>query len=161
MTGADLLGGLIDLASAGFLAAGGFFYVVGMIGMNRMPDLFTRMHATSVSETLGLSLLFLGMALQAGFTLVLVKLVVIFALIMLTAPTAAHALARAALHEGVRPVLEDDEGRLVETDPGTLFPGLEERLETPLVSETAELVGEDAAGIAPVGGVGGTQPSNS
>ncbi|MEM9146182.1 MAG: monovalent cation/H(+) antiporter subunit G [Pseudomonadota bacterium] len=133
--GGELLPGLIDIVSATALAAGGLFYLIGAIGLNRMPDVFTRMHAASVSETLGIGLLFLGMFLQAGFSLVAVKLVFILALLWLTAPLATHALARAALHDGEKPLLADENDALVAKDPGEVFPGLEQRLAEPLSSE--------------------------
>ncbi|MEO0620968.1 MAG: monovalent cation/H(+) antiporter subunit G [Pseudomonadota bacterium] len=134
MLGAGLLEWVVDIASVALLAAGGVFYLIGAIGLNRMPDVFTRMHAASVSETLGLGLLFLGMMLQAGFTLVFFKLVVILALLWLTAPLATHALSRAALHDGEKPLLTTERG-LEPVDPCDVFPGLEHRLATPLVSE--------------------------
>jgi len=136
----------IDILSATLLVGGAVFYVIGMIGLNRMPDVFTRMHAASVSETLGLGLLFLGMAFQAGFSLVLVKLVVIFALIMLTAPIATHALARAALHDGNKPLMAGPDGTLEPTDPETLFPELAERLDAPLSSESVSMNGGETEG---------------
>jgi multicomponent Na+:H+ antiporter subunit G len=70
-----------------------------------MPDFYTRMHATSVTETLGAGLILLGLALQAGLTLVTAKLVMIGLLIFFASPTATHALARAALVRGVKPLL--------------------------------------------------------
>lgn len=139
----EVIAALVDAASALLLAAGAFFYLVGIIGLNRMPDLFTRMHATSVSDTLGLSLMLFGMLLQAGFTLVAFKIIVIFGLIMLTAPIASHALARAAMHDGDQPLLSRPDGSLAETDPVTLFPELDERINTPLSSESLTLP-EDA-----------------
>jgi len=96
---------LLDALSFGLLAAGGFFCVVGAIGMLRMPDFYTRMHAASLVETLGAGLILAGLALQAGFTLVAAKLVVIGLLIFFASPTATHALARAALTRGLEPLL--------------------------------------------------------
>jgi multicomponent Na+:H+ antiporter subunit G len=89
------------------LGTGGVIYVVGAIGMIRFPDIYTRMHAASVSETAGAILLLVGMMLEAGLTLVTGKLVIILAVILFSVPVAAHALAQAALHEGVEPVLAD------------------------------------------------------
>jgi monovalent cation/proton antiporter MnhG/PhaG subunit len=62
--------------------------VVGAIGMLRMPDFYTRMHAASVIETLGAGLILLGLMLQAGFTLVAVKLLMVGVLIFFASPTA-------------------------------------------------------------------------
>lgn len=91
------------------LVAGGFFCVVGAIGLLRMPDFYTRMHAASVIETLGAGLILLGLMLQSGFTLVAVKLLMIGLLIFFVSPTATHALARAAMVRGLKPLLADAE----------------------------------------------------
>ncbi len=91
----------IDILSWGFLTLGGTFCVVGGIGLLRMPDFFTRLHAASIIETLGAGLLILGMLLQAGLSLVSVKLLFILLLIFFSSPTATHALARAAKIKGV------------------------------------------------------------
>jgi multicomponent Na+:H+ antiporter subunit G len=128
----------IDLLSWAALVGGGFFYVVGAIGLNRMPDIFTRMHAVSVSETLGVGLMTFGMLLQAGITLVAVKLIIIVVVMWATGAVATHALARAALHDGERPLLADETGALKPTDPVSLFPELGVRLATPLKSEIVE-----------------------
>ena len=101
---------LLQLASAALVLAGSFFVLVGALGMLRMPDLFTRMHAASVAETLGAGLLMLGLALAAGFSLVTLKLLFILALIFFTAPVVTHALAQAALHEGIKPMLAETPG---------------------------------------------------
>lgn len=84
------------------LVLGGIFCVVGAIGLLRMPDFFTRMHAASVIETLGAGLILLGLILQAGFTLVTVKLLMVGVLILFVSPTATHALARAAMVRGIK-----------------------------------------------------------
>lgn len=99
---------LIDGFSWVFLGAGSFFYIVGSIGLLRMPDVFTRMHATSVSDTFGALLMLLGLVLQAGISLVTLKLLIIIAIILYTGPVATHALARAARHAGLEPFLVDD-----------------------------------------------------
>lgn len=87
------------------LLAGGLFCVVGAVGMVRMPDFYTRVHAASVIETLGAGLILLGLLLQAGLTLVAVKLLIIGMLIFFASPTAIHALARAAMARGQKPLL--------------------------------------------------------
>ena len=137
---------LLDVLSWITLALGGFFYLVGGIGLVRMPDLFTRMHAASVSETLGTGLLVLGMVLQAGFSLVTVKLLIIFFMLMIVAPVSTHALARAALHDGKFPLLANAKGWLVETDWMRMFPALGERLREPLTSEQVAPDASDPAG---------------
>jgi multicomponent Na+:H+ antiporter subunit G len=100
---------LIDVASWVLLLAGGAFCMIGALGLVRMPDFFTRMHAASVTDTLGAGLMLLGLMLQAGFSLVTVKLIVLGLLIFFTSPTATHALAQAALARGLQPVLAPQE----------------------------------------------------
>jgi multicomponent Na+:H+ antiporter subunit G len=96
---------LIDAASWALLSAGGFFCVVGGIGLLRMPDFYTRVHAASVNDTLGAGLVLLGLVLQAGWTLVAAKLVIVGLLIFFTSPAATHALAKAALGRGLQPLI--------------------------------------------------------
>ena len=100
---------LVDIASWACLLAGGSFCIIGSIGLNRMPDFFPRMHAASVTDTLGAGLLLLGLILQAGWTLVMVKLVFIGLMIFFASPTATHALAKAALARGLRPQLHEED----------------------------------------------------
>lgn len=98
-----------DVLSWIFLLAGSLFCVVGAVGLIRMPDFYTRMHAASVIETLGAGLILLGLVLQAGLTLVAVKLLLIAVLIFFASPTATHALARAAMVRGLKPLLAKPE----------------------------------------------------
>jgi multicomponent Na+:H+ antiporter subunit G len=98
----------IDALSWLCLVGGGFFCIVGALGMLRMPDFYTRMHAASVIETLGAGPILLGLMLQAGLTLVAVKLLMVGVLIFFASPTATHALARAAMVRGLKPLLADD-----------------------------------------------------
>ncbi len=93
-----------DAVSWACLLAGGAFAVIGAFGLVRMPSLFTRMHAASVTDTLGAGLILLGLAVQAGFTLVTVKLAILGLLIFFASPVATHALAKAALARGVDPL---------------------------------------------------------
>lgn len=102
---------LIDIASGVLLAAGGFFCVVGAVGLLRMPDFFTRTHAASVIETLGAGLILAGLLLQAGWTLAAAKIVVLGLLILFASPTATHALAKAARERGVEAHAAGEERR--------------------------------------------------
>lgn len=106
MSEAGILPQIIEVVSWFLLAGGGIVCVIGGIGMLRMPDLYTRIHAVSVIDGLGAGMLLVGMALQAGFTLTALKLLIILALLLFTVPVAAHALARGALHRGIRPQLD-------------------------------------------------------
>jgi len=77
--------------------------IVGTIGVLRMPDVYTRLHAAGMTDTLGAGFLLLGMGLQTGFTLVTLRLGLVYAFLLFTSPIATHALARAALSGKVEP----------------------------------------------------------
>ena len=101
---------LIDVLSGLALLGGVFFAIVGGAGMLRLPDFYTRMHAAGITDTLGAGLILLGLMLQAGWTLITVKLLLILAFLWLTSPTACHALIRAALADPAspRPLLQQN-----------------------------------------------------
>ncbi len=94
---------VLDVASWILLSLGGLFVFVGGVGALRMPDLFTRMHAASLTDTMGAALIIFGIILQAGVSLASIKLVMILLFLLLTSPTATNALASAALLGGMRP----------------------------------------------------------
>ena len=94
---------IIDLLSWFFLLGGAFFLLVGAIGALRFPDFYTRLHAVSVCDTMGAGMIIAGLMLQGGLSMVSVKLLLIFYFMIFTGPTATHALAGAALHDGLKP----------------------------------------------------------
>jgi len=96
---------VLDILSWICLLAGSGFAIIAGIGLLRLPDFFTRMHAAGIGDTLGAGLILLGLMLQAGLTLNLVKLVLILVFIFFTSPTSTHAVAKAALHGGLKPLL--------------------------------------------------------
>lgn len=98
---------VIGILSGLCLLVGALFCLVGAIGLLRMPDFYTRVHAASVVETLGAGFILLGLVLLAGFTLVAGKLLLIGLLIFFASPTASHALTRAAMLRRVAPKLAD------------------------------------------------------
>ena len=85
--------------SAILIIAGCAFCLIGALGLFRMPNFITRVHAASLIDSLGAILVLTGLALQAGFTIVTIKLVLILIFLLVTGPTAIHALVNAALHE--------------------------------------------------------------
>jgi multicomponent Na+:H+ antiporter subunit G len=99
---------LIEIASWLCILLGSFFTLAGAFGLVRLPEVFTRMHAASVVDTLGVGFLIVGMGLQAGFSLISLKLLFLMALFFFTGPVVTHALAQACLHENVRPALAED-----------------------------------------------------
>lgn len=94
---------IVGVVSAILLLVGSVFALIGSIGIVRMPDVFTRLHAAGITDTLGAAGVLLGLALKAGFSLLLVKLLLMLVFLLLLNPTACHALARAALHGLRRP----------------------------------------------------------
>lgn len=107
----------VDVVSSALIAAGSFFILVGAIGLVRMPDIYTRAHATSVIDTVGGGFLILGLAVQAGFTLVALKLLILLAISFFTLPVVSHALAQAALHEKITPKLSEDRRQRRQANP--------------------------------------------
>ena len=87
------------------IGSGAIFIVISAIGINRMPDVFTRLHAVSVGDTFGAALMLLGMMVVAGFSLVTAKLLLLLLFLWFMGPVATHAIARAALQAGERPFL--------------------------------------------------------
>ena len=94
---------ILDFASWILLVAGGLFVFIGGVGALRMPNFYTRMHAASLTDSMGSILIIVGIMLQAGFSLATVKLLAILAFLLLTGPTATYALANAALLSGMKP----------------------------------------------------------
>lgn len=85
------------------LGLGLFFIAVAAVGLLRMPDFYSRAHAVSKTETMGLGLLMLGLALHEGASLVSLKLVVVVAFVFLANPVGVHLLTRTAFRLGVLP----------------------------------------------------------
>ena len=102
---------LVDGLSWVLLIAGGFFVLVGGVGALRMPEIYSRMHAASLTDSMGSILVLGGIMLQAGFSLATIKLGTILIFLMLTGPTATYALANAALVSGLRPQATEDKSQ--------------------------------------------------
>lgn len=86
------------------LVGGLFFLFVGTVGLLRLPDVFNRLHATTKCDTLGAGLILLSLALQSSVA-VGVRLILLALFILITNPTAAHVIARAAYKTGITPVI--------------------------------------------------------
>ena len=94
---------LLDIASWILMLSGGLLTVISALGTLRLPGLFMRMHSATILDTLGAGLVLFGLILQAGFTVIAFKLFLVFLLLALTTTTAAHALAKSALADGIYP----------------------------------------------------------
>ena len=99
---------VLEVAAYLLIYAGAAFCLIGAIGVLRFPDVYSRMHAAGITDTLGALLVLLGLLLLTGFTLAGAKLLFILAFLWIASPTATHALAKAARHGGVHPVLGSD-----------------------------------------------------
>ncbi len=95
---------MINSLSMAMLLGGGLFAVIGGIGLIRFPDVYTRLHAGSITDTLAPLLIVGGLALQSGWSLLTFKLLLILLFLLFTTPTASHATARAAVIAGIKPV---------------------------------------------------------
>ncbi len=108
------MGLLVDVVSWFCLIGGGLFVLVGGVGVVRMPDVFTRLHAVGVADTMGAGLILLALILQSGFHVGAFKLFLLLVFLMLTGPTSTHALAEAALRDPSRadisPLPENEDG---------------------------------------------------
>jgi len=105
------MSGFLDIASWVLLTLGGISVLIGGIGALRLPDLYTRMHAASVTDSLGALLILVGIMLQAGLSLATIKLAAILLFLLLTSPTASYALAAAARIAGHKPGIEVPAGK--------------------------------------------------
>lgn len=101
----ELLQGLRVLLAGGTIVAGLFFVLAGTLGVLRLPDFYTRIHAAGMTDTLGAELILLGLMIQSGFTQTTLKLLMVSFFLFLTSPTATHAVANAAFKAGLKPKL--------------------------------------------------------
>lgn len=108
---------VVDILSWLLLLAGSFLGISGAIGLFRFPDFYSRVHAASVTDTLCALLIISGLVLQAGFTLITVKLIIVLLFLWYTSPVAGHALVKAAHYHGLKPLLSDsNEDEVIEEE---------------------------------------------
>jgi len=92
-----------DIISWILFTFGGAFIFVGGLGALRLPNFYTRLHAASLTDSMGAILIMTAIMFQAGWSLATIKLITILGFLMLTSPTATYALANAALLSGMKP----------------------------------------------------------
>lgn len=93
---------MTDILTILLLSAGAVFFFAGTIGLLRFPDVYTRLHALTKADNLGLGLLVAGLALQAESWTAVARLLLIWLLILLASSSVAHLVARTALQRGVK-----------------------------------------------------------
>lgn len=91
-----------DYLSAILLIAGAAFFLAGTLGLLRFPDVYTRLHALTKADNVGLGLVVMGLAVQAESWAVAGKLVLIWFLVLLAGASVAHLVARGALNRGIK-----------------------------------------------------------
>ena len=99
----EMIDTVISILSSLCLFIGIVALLIGSIGLLRLPDVYSRMHAVGMIDTAGVGFLILGMMLHAGLTLVTVKLVFVGIFVFFTSPIAGHAVVQAAYKDGVKP----------------------------------------------------------
>ncbi len=97
----------MEVLSIFFIVAGLFFLLVAAIGIIRFPDVFSRSHAVSLTDSLGAFLILIGIALHEGLSTNTLKILIVLALLYLLNPVIAHATIRAALRSGLKPWKKD------------------------------------------------------
>lgn len=102
-----MIDNVVTLLSWACLLTGGFLGITGAVGLFRFPDFFTRLHAASVTDTLCVGFILAGLMLQSGWSLTLIKLILILITLSFTSPTSAHSLAKAALHGKLKPMVHN------------------------------------------------------
>jgi multicomponent Na+:H+ antiporter subunit G len=102
-----ILEAVATVASWVFILAGSAGIVISTLGLVRLPDFYTRLHAGGVTDTMGAVLIIIGMAIQSGLSMVTVKLIIIAVFLLFTGPTATHAAANAAWVAGLKPHLAE------------------------------------------------------
>ncbi len=93
---------LIEYVSLLLLVIGGFFFLAGTIGLLRFPDVYSRLHALTKADNVGLGFIVLGLSLQSDSFVVVGKLVLIWLLVLLSGSSVAHLIAKRALKKGIR-----------------------------------------------------------
>jgi len=94
----------------GLLVAGSvFFTAVGALGLLRLPDLYTRAHAASKADTLGAGFGIAAVMISFGIGTASLKAAFLLVFVYVTAPTAAHAISRAAYDQGIEPWEDEEE----------------------------------------------------
>jgi multicomponent Na+:H+ antiporter subunit G len=91
---------LLDLFSIAAIVCGGFFYLAGTVGLLRFPDAYTRLHALTKADNLGLALVVLGLLPQMSGLLAAAKLVLVWLLVLLSSAAVSQLIARSARRQG-------------------------------------------------------------
>jgi len=96
--------GPIEVLTWVLILSGSVFVIIGGVGILRLPDFYTRIHAAGITDTLGTWLILIGLMMHEGWTLGTAKLAMLLFFLLATGPLASHALAKAAFARGLDPL---------------------------------------------------------
>ena len=94
-----------EIIAGFFMLAGFFFFFTATVGLLRLPDFYSRMHATGKGDTLAALFSLIGLSVYEGFSITSVKIVLTAVFLFLAQPTATHAISRAAFRCNVKPLI--------------------------------------------------------
>jgi len=100
-----MAGAVTEVLSWVLIGAGSIFVIIGGVGILRLPDFYTRIHAAGITDTMGTWLILTGLMFQSGWNLVTAKLVFLLFFMVATSPLASHALAKSAFLRDLKPLL--------------------------------------------------------
>ena len=98
----------LEVLSWVLILAGSAFVIIGGVGLLRLPDFYTRIHAAGITDTLGTWLILAGLMIHEGLTLNAAKLAMLLFFLLITSPLSSHALAKAAFLRGLDPLQGKD-----------------------------------------------------
>ena len=95
---------LINLISFIFIFIGSITILIGSLGLLRLPDVFSRIHAVGMIDTAGIGFIIFGLLIYSGFTIVSIKLLILGFVLIFTSPISGHAVAISAKKTGLEPI---------------------------------------------------------
>ncbi len=99
---------LLEVVALSLLAIGAGFFLAGTVGLIRFPDVYSRLHALTKADNLGLGFIIVGLALLSGSWLAAIELFAIWILVLLASSVSCHLIARSAWRRGIKPLSEVD-----------------------------------------------------
>jgi multicomponent Na+:H+ antiporter subunit G len=112
----DWWGAISNIGTVVSMVAGLFFIMAGTIGVLRLPDFYTRLHAAGMTDTLGAELILLALIFQCDNLQMVLKLLLVAFFLLIASPTATHAVAHAAYRAGLKPLLGEYRAPKLEED---------------------------------------------
>ena len=101
------MGLAIELISYLFISIGSILILIGSIGLLRLPDVFSRIHAVGMIDTAGIGFIIFGLLIYTGFSNSSIKLIILGVILFFTSPISGHAVAISAKQNDVKPILKN------------------------------------------------------